>query len=85
MATKEGKKCPVCKKGSLIMVDSSPQLKTLVCSQCPKTILVKTPFGDAKEITEVVVPGVLALSATISILKFFGIDDIDDLIDWLDS
>lgn len=85
IAAKEGMRCPACKKGKLQIFESTSTLKTLVCSQCSKTIFVKTTFGKIKEVSEVVVPGVLMIGAAIPILEFFGIEDMHDLIDHLDN
>ena len=77
--------CPICKKGKLVVVDDSPHMKTLVCSQCPKTLLVKTTCGKTKEVSEVIVPGMLMVNGTIKILEFFGITTMYDLINHLDN
>lgn len=77
-------RCPVCKKSSLEAFDRSATSTTLSCpnSRCKSIVTVKT---KASKVIEVVVPGVVILSSIPSILNFFGISDIDDLLDLIDS
>ncbi len=72
--------CPACKKGKLRAFDTSPTLVVFTCSYCDKTTTAKTMGG---KIIEVVVPGVTTVTGAIAILSFFGIDNIDDLINRL--
>lgn len=69
--------CRACKKGRLFVCDRSPTLTILECKKCGQLTTLKTSFG---KITEVAVPGMAAVTGTITILGFLEVDNIDDLL-----
>jgi hypothetical protein len=48
------------------------------CTSCDKIITAKSKFGKILELT---VPGVAAITGTIAVLHFLGVNDLDELID----
>ena len=75
-------RCPICKRGALSAIDTSPTLKTLICGSCSKIVQMKTKGG---KVLEVIAPSMGIIAGTIAILGFLGIHNIDELNDFLDS
>lgn len=71
-------RCPICKRGNLERVDSSPALSTLSCKSCGRLITVKL---TANRGVELLVPGLGVLASAATVLPFLGIKDFDDLLD----
>lgn len=74
-------RCPLCKNGYLKKFDSTLTTDSFTCNDCHKLTLTKK--NKAGEIIEVVAPVVGIIGGSIAILHFFGVENMDDLLDAL--
>jgi hypothetical protein len=73
--------CPYC-GGKLEVWDKSATEATMVCAMCHKTITAKTRAG---KVIEVITPTMGAITVALAIARLFGINNIDDLNDWINQ